>query len=516
MYEEWENNFLQYMAPHDPEFFFMASEFWMRVAAVGGTPTTPLAMAPKYGESILVRQLKSPGAIRGSGIPCKSFRDHQVPWYCRAGAGAVFRQCDGSRVELAPCPHRVVRERVVRAGHPRPAAAHCRREPSDPSQLLRARRNLEPTTADRARSESRSAGRHRARTPPPPGFGGPAVFPGGPASGPVSGPVGLGVNEEAYNSGVVVNNADLGGFWARTGDKFKRCWSDMSGAMESSVGGRARFQSDHCFDSFISPVSNPVYFEDPRTLTELRPIFIWQRRAQREPGLRRRRQLLRDAPGPAGIHRAFSLVVNKLGWTWINPDGNVLGIDDGSGFSELHLGPKFTFIRNENTGTVGALGLNFEIAAGSEDALQHTGNWSMSPYFSIAQNFWRTGYGSLNFMNTTGYSVSIDSKRSDFLYSSFHLDYNILNAGKLYPLVEINWTRYTMNGSALPLDFEGTNLFNFGSMAVAGHSDLTMALGFRYKFNECVQFGLAGEFSLIGGHRHMEGFRIGADMIFRY
>lgn len=347
--------------------------------------------------------------------------------------------------------------------------------------------------------------------PPQPGFGGPAVFPGGPAGGPV-----FGGGEEAYNSGVVVNNADLGGFWTRMGDRFNRCWNDVTGAMDSSIGGRARFQSDHCFDSFISPVSNPVYFEDPRALTELRPIFIWQRTRDTNPVFAGGDNYFAILQGRLAFTEHISLVVNKLGWTWINPDGGIMGIDDGNGFSELHLGPKFTFIRNETTGTVAALGANFELAAGSKDVFQSTGNLSISPYFSIAQNFWRTDYGSFNFMNTTGYSQSIDSRRSDFLYLSFHLDYNILNASKLYPLVEINWTRYTMNGSALPLDFEGTNLFNFGSMAVAGHNDLTLALGFRYKFSEAIQVGLAGEFSLIGGHRHMEGFRIGADMIFRY
>src|SRR3954470_14242720 len=32
--------------------------------------------------------------------------------------------------------------------------------------------------------------------------------------------------------------------------------------------------SDHCFDSFISPLSNPFFFEDPRSLTEARAIFL--------------------------------------------------------------------------------------------------------------------------------------------------------------------------------------------------------------------------------------------------
>lgn len=32
--------------------------------------------------------------------------------------------------------------------------------------------------------------------------------------------------------------------------------------------------SDHCFDDFVSPMTNPIFFEDPRTLTELRPIYM--------------------------------------------------------------------------------------------------------------------------------------------------------------------------------------------------------------------------------------------------
>ena len=36
------------------------------------------------------------------------------------------------------------------------------------------------------------------------------------------------------------------------------------------------FMSDHEFDDFISPVSNPIWFEDPRSLTELRMLFINQ------------------------------------------------------------------------------------------------------------------------------------------------------------------------------------------------------------------------------------------------
>ncbi len=352
--------------------------------------------------------------------------------------------------------------------------------------------------------------------PPPPGggFGNPAVFPGGPA-GPAGPTRGLGAGEEAYNCGIVNNNADLGGFFTRAGDKIKRGWTDITDSV-TGIGGRRSFQSDHEFDSFISPVSNPIYFEDPRALTELRPMFIFQHTRDNNPVFKGGDNYFALLQGRLALTDSVSLVVNKFGWTWIDPKGGVPGIDPGNGFSELHLGPKFTFLRSEVSGTVAALGLNFEVATGSSKVAQDTGNLSLSPYFSVAQNFWRSSFGSFNFMNTTGYSLSIDSKRTDFLYASFHLDYHFQQWPKIYPLIELNLTRYVMNGSARPGDFEGSNLFNFGSMAVAGHSDVTMAVGFRYKFSEAIQLGLAGEFSIIGGHRHMEGYRIGGDLIFRY
>jgi len=349
--------------------------------------------------------------------------------------------------------------------------------------------------------------------PPPGGISGPAVFPGGPAAAPIRG----GANAEAYNCGLVTSNADLGGFWSRCGDHLKHTWNDVYGAVAGNGTNHHLFQSDHEYDWFISPVSNPVFFEDPRALTELRPEFIWQRTPNSNPVFAGGSNYVLNLQGRVALTENISFVINKLGWTWIDPHNPVPGVlESGNGFSEFHLGPKITFLRSEVSKTVAAAGLNFELATGSRDAAQNTGNLSLSPYFSIAQNFGRFSYGSFNFMNTTGYSLGIDSRRSDFFYASFHLDYDVMDKHKWYPLIELNWTRYTFNGSERAIDFEGNNLFNFGSMFVAGHSDLTMAAGLRYKFSEAIQAGLVGEFSLVGGSRHMDGFRLTADLIFRY
>ena len=133
----------------------------------------------------------------------------------------------------------------------------------------------------------------------------------------------------------------------------------------------------------------------------------------------------------------------------------------------------------------------------------------------LAQAFGRTSYGTFDFMNTFGYNFGVDNKRSDNFFSSWHLDFDVANAHKIYPLVELNWRHYTNNGNANDFNFEGGDLFNFGSKHVAGKNLLTLGPGIRYKFTEWAQIGTAVEFPL-SNDKQLESFRWTFDMIFRY
>jgi hypothetical protein len=356
--------------------------------------------------------------------------------------------------------------------------------------------------------------------PPPP----PPPFPGGAAiPSPVPGvPVAPYNGADPYKCGEVNSNADLG-FWSRCGQRLKHCFGDTSGAvggMFQTGQGRNPFQSDHCFDEFASPVSNPFYFEDPRALTELKVLGIWQRTPNGNAYWAGGDNFFGGFQGRLAFTPWLSLVVNKLGWTWIEPhNGAPVGIAAHSGFSEIQIGPKVTFLREPNCGTVAAFGLTFEIPVGSAQVLQDTGTLSLRPYFSFAQSFGKSNYGTFNFMNTTGYDFGVDNARNDFFFSSFHLDYNVANRNVFYPLVELNWIYYTQNGHARDFGFGGGDLFNFGSNGTAGHDELTLALGFRFKpFTEAIQFGLTGQFNVLpnSNGRHLDAFRLTADVIFRY
>lgn len=342
--------------------------------------------------------------------------------------------------------------------------------------------------------------------PPPP-------FPGGAPVQPVPN------STDIYNKGMVNNDADLGGFWTRVGDQMRRSWDDVTGSVPGAFQSsptRKMFQSDTAFEIFTSPVSNPFFFEDPRALTEIRPLFIWQDTPGSNPVWGGGSNFYYAARGSVAFTPHISLVFNRIGFSTINPDPGTPTIQPNSGFSEIMLGPKITFIRSETSNTVAAIGLTFDIPVGSSSVLQRTGHLALIPYFSFAQNFGKSTYGSFNFMNTTGYTFRTDNTRTESFYSSFHLDYEI--GKRFYPMAELNWRYYSRNGGNQPLNFEGNDLANFGSQNVSGLNELTLALGGRIKINNWIHWGLAAEFNVLSnsGGRHLDQFRLTTDFIFRY
>ncbi len=274
---------------------------------------------------------------------------------------------------------------------------------------------------------------------------------------------------------------------------------------------RAKWQSDHSFDSFTSPVTNPFLFEDPRTLTELRPIFTWQTIPDSNLLYAGGNIYTFTLQGRVALTERLSLTINKLGWTGIYPGQNSV-LASTSGFSEIHLGPKYTFWHGNDGKSVMAAGLIFQMPVGSSNVFQDTGTLSLVPYYSVGVRVWRN----MHLQNTLGYSLGTDNQRSDFFYNSFHLDYDFcINENfHIVPLVELNWFRYTSNGGARPLPFEGLDVANIGA-PVNGSNYLSIAVGSRFKLTERWQFGIATEFPLLGT-RFLQNFRMTADLIWRY
>ncbi len=304
--------------------------------------------------------------------------------------------------------------------------------------------------------------------------------------------------EEQYNCGVVTEGPPAGGHGLFQGSG--------GGFWDNLCGRPCAFQSDHDFDGFASPVSNPFFFEDPRSLTEIKPIFIWQKIPDGNPQFQGGNAEFFGLQARLALTERWSFVLHKIGGVWIQPDAPFFG--DEGGRSEIQLGPKFTFYRDPGTQTIAAIGLNFELATGSGSVFQDTGDGAITPYISAGQKL-----GNFHLLGSFGYRFRFDDARSNSFFTSLHLDYNLWD--KLYPLVELNWYHYTRNGSSRVADFEGADLFNFGSNDVEGNDVVTLAAGVRFKINEAIQAGIVAEFPVLKREDLLD-FRITADIIFRY
>ena len=295
--------------------------------------------------------------------------------------------------------------------------------------------------------------------------------------------------------------------------KFGEGLTDKFDGMLGSTNGDW-FRSDHMFDGFISPVTNPFLFEDPRSLTEVRPIFMYQKIPSNQRDFRGGNVTFFGAQARVALTDRWSLVMHKFGGISVNPGGSS-PFRDETGFAEIWLGPKWTFYRGEENGSLAAAGLQFQLPVGSKGAFQDTGTLSLVPYVSYGTNFLRDfRLGSFNFLASTGYSFSVNNERSDYYWLSAHLDFDVGNYHRFYPLVELNWFLNTANGRSTPIGSEGRDLINFGGQA-RGSGLMTGAFGGRVKLTESAQLGGAFE-SPFAGRKDLFRYRFTIDFILRY
>lgn len=313
--------------------------------------------------------------------------------------------------------------------------------------------------------------------------------------------------------------------FGKGGDRFDErmgdWWDDRRRDMSEGILGftrsdrdRIAFESDCEFDGFISPVTNPFLAEDPRALTELRPIFFYQTIPGQQYLYQGGNAIFFGLQGRLALTERFSIVLHKLGGMSLNPGSNSV-LESNTGLTEIHVGPKFAFWRNPEDQSLGSFGIIFQMPTGAASIYQDTGKLSLVPYLSYGQRLARTPVGTFNFMNIAGYSLGTNNQRSDFVYDTFQLAWDVGDQRWFYPFVELSWFLYTSKGNERPgLTFEGRDLANVGA-PVSGRSYLTIAPGVRFKARESLQFGIATEFPLFGT-RDLFQFRLGVDMIWRY
>lgn len=259
--------------------------------------------------------------------------------------------------------------------------------------------------------------------------------------------------------------------------------------------------SDHCFDDFISPMTNPVFFEDPRNLTEARLIFLNHKVPLNAGGgdiqvyALQVRALLTDR---------LSLIATKDGY--IVSSNSV--VDDG--WADIAAGLKYQLYADPSTQRLLAGGVVYELPTGTPDALQGNGGGTFDLFLSggaqiCCDGHWLSGLGIV--------LPADDNEESTWWYWSNHVDYEF--AQGWYALAEVNWYHWLDSGSNGVPGIEGGDLFNFGSTGVAGNNIVSGAFGVKFKPSRDTEIGVAWELPLTERRDVLEN-RLTVDFIRRF
>lgn len=124
-------------------------------------------------------------------------------------------------------------------------------------------------------------------------------------------------------------------------------------------------KSDHCFDDFISPMTNPLFFEDPRTLTEARLIFAHHAVPKQLGGQSAQLYAMQLR---AALNEDVSIIATKDGF--IVSDNPL--IDDG--WADIAAGLKANVYKDVCSQTLLSIGATYEAPFGTPRALQGNGD----------------------------------------------------------------------------------------------------------------------------------------------
>jgi hypothetical protein len=267
--------------------------------------------------------------------------------------------------------------------------------------------------------------------------------------------------------------------------------------------------SDRCFADFVSPISNPLFFEDPRTLSEVRVIFANHWIPDSNPVFLGGNVQYVAAQVRVALTERLSFIANKDGYLWIDSNNEGV-IPDEDGWADVAAGLKYNLIRDPQRQLLVSAGFTFELDVGTHDVFQGRGDGEFHLFTTAGKKLGDRAH----VLSATGFRLPTDTvDRSQMWYWSNHVDYEIRD--NWYGLLEVNWFHWMQSGESLPVNFEGGDLFNLGSTDVAGNDIVTMAVGAKKRFGTMNELGLGYEFP-VTDRKDLLQSRLYVDLIIRY
>ncbi|QDU79683.1 hypothetical protein Pla110_13970 [Polystyrenella longa] len=242
-------------------------------------------------------------------------------------------------------------------------------------------------------------------------------------------------------------------------------------------------QSTPCgWSDFISPITNPVFFEDPRTLSEARFMYI-NHKTPRNIGSSTIQVAALQVR--AALTDRLSLIATKDGFIM----SDFALVDDG--WADIAAGLKYNLYKDVDQQRILSTGMTFEVPVGTSRSQQGNGDGEFHIFLTggveVAEG--------IHWLSGSGFRLPADTAaESQSWYWSNHLDYEITKG--IYLLGEVNWFHWTKSGQGGVNGVAGQDLFNLGSTGVAGNDLVTGAIGFKVKPTDNQEIGFAWELPL--------------------
>lgn len=263
---------------------------------------------------------------------------------------------------------------------------------------------------------------------------------------------------------------------------------------------------DRKFETYVPPVSGSIMNETPQVTTELRPIF-WFHKIPKSSIVGNGNVYLIAAQIRVALTERLGLIATKDGYAWIKPDRT---LTHQSGTANLAFGLKYALIYKPEDKFIFSVGTKYEAPTGNIklNGIHFQGNGSgLLDLFATTEKRW----GKVGVQTSFGWTIPFDTDHtSGLVHYHAHVNYELFK--NFFPTFEYNGYTVANKGRYRSLDFEGVDVFNLGNNG--GGTVNTFAPGFRYRFNDHVQFGSAFEFSV--GRQDLTDYRVQTDMVISF
>lgn len=276
-------------------------------------------------------------------------------------------------------------------------------------------------------------------------------------------------------------------------------------AIVISVGSGTTLIGQSWKEKTISPVVNPVLFEDPHINSEVRPIFMHHEIGDdfitNGGDIQVYALQIRYA-----VTERLALIATKDGYIDFNPNAV---LTDQTGWADIGFGLKYALIDDIANQFILTPGLRLELPTGNRDVFQGNGDGEWNLFVSSMK-----GWDNFHVTGHVGIRIPMDGdEESSSLNYAIQLDY--WTCPYFIPFVSLNAFTILDEGKTLPLGVEGLDLINFGTTNADGRTQAVLGGGFRSRLCESADLGFAYEYG-ISNPQGLFDSRVTLDMIWRF